>query len=128
MVSITGVSGSGKSTLVNKIIYPAILNNLKDFSVNPGEFDNIGGDIDDIKFVEYVSQSAIGKSSRSNPVTYIKAYDEIRKVFSENRESRIRGYKPKHFSFNVDGGRCENCKGEGTNLIEMQFMPSLIMQ
>ena len=82
-------------------------------------------DIDDIKFVEYVSQNPIGKSSRSNPITYIKAYDEIRKVFSENRESRIRGYKPKHFSFNVDGGRCENCKGEGTNLIEMQFMPDV---
>ena len=125
LVSITGVSGSGKSTLVNKIIYPAILNNLKDFSVKPGEFDAIGGDIDDIKFVEYVSQNPIGKSSRSNPITYIKAYDEIRKVFSENRESRIRGYKPKHFSFNVDGGRCENCKGEGTNLIEMQFMPDV---
>ena len=125
LVSITGVSGSGKSTLVNKIIYPAILNNLKDFSVKPGEFDAIGGDINDIKFVEYVSQNPIGKSSRSNPITYIKAYDEIRKVFSENRESRIRGYKPKHFSFNVDGGRCENCKGEGTNLIEMQFMPDV---
>ena len=125
LVSITGVSGSGKSTLVNKIIYPAILNNLKDFSVKAGEFDAIGGDIDDIKFVEYVSQNPIGKSSRSNPITYIKAYDEIRKVFSENRESRIRGYKPKHFSFNVDGGRCENCKGEGTNLIEMQFMPDV---
>ena len=128
LVSITGVSGSGKSTLVNKIIYPAILNNLKDFSVKPGEFDAIGGDIDDIKFVEYVSQNPIGKSSRSNPITYIKAYDEIRKVFSENRESRIRGYKPKHFSFNVDGGRCENCKGEGTNLIEMQFMPDVSLQ
>jgi len=125
LVSITGVSGSGKSTLVNKIIYPAILNNLKDFSVKPGEFDSIGGDIDEIKFVEYVSQNAIGKSSRSNPITYIKGYDEIRKIFSENRESRIRGYKPKHFSFNVDGGRCENCKGDGTNLIEMQFMPDV---
>ena len=73
------------------------MNNLKDFSVKPGEFDAIEGDIDDIKFVEYVSQNPIGKSSRSNPITYIKAYDEIRKVFSENRESGIRGYKPKHF-------------------------------
>ena len=96
-----------------------------DYSVKPGEFEKISGDIDQIDYVEYVSQKAIGKSSRSNPVTYIKAYDEIRKLFSLQRESRIRGYKPKHFSFNVDGGRCESCKGEGINTIEMQFMPDV---
>ena len=125
LVSITGVSGSGKSTLINKILYPAVLNFLNDFTLKPGEFDEISGDLETIKFVEYISQKAIGKSSRSNPVTYIKAYDEIRKLFAEKRESKIRGYKPKHFSFNVDGGRCDNCKGEGTNTIEMQFMPDI---
>ena len=127
MITVTGVSGSGKSTLINKILYPAILNNLKDFSKKPAEFDRIHGDLDKIKFVEYISQKPIGKSSRSNPVTYIKAYDEIRKLFASSRESKIRGYKPKHFSFNVDGGRCDDCKGEGTNTIEMQFMPDVTL-
>tara|TARA_B100000925_G_scaffold174363_1_gene131372 strand:- start:29 stop:1531 length:1503 start_codon:yes stop_codon:yes gene_type:complete len=125
LVTISGVSGSGKSTLINKILYPSILNYLNDYSVKPGEYDKISGDLDQIDYVEYISQKAIGKSSRSNPVTYIKAYDEIRKLFSSQRESKIRGYKPKHFSFNVDGGRCENCKGEGINTIEMQFMPDV---
>jgi len=124
-VTVTGVSGSGKSTLINKILYPAILNNLKDFSKKPGDFDKISGDLDKIKFVEYISQKPIGKSSRSNPVTYIKAYDEIRKLFAFSRESKLRNYKPKHFSFNVEGGRCNQCKGEGTNTIEMQFMPDI---
>ena len=126
-VTVTGVSGSGKSTLINKILYPAILNNLKDFSKKPGDFDKISGDLDKIKFVEYISQKPIGKSSRSNPVTYIKAYDEIRKLFAFSRESKIRNYKPKHFSFNVEGGRCNQCKGEGTNTIEMQFMPDITL-
>ena len=126
-VTVTGVSGSGKSTLINKILYPAILNNLKDFSKKPGDFDKISGDIDKIKFVEYISQKPIGKSSRSNPVTYIKAYDEIRKLFAFSRESKLRNYKPKHFSFNVEGGRCNQCKGEGTNTIEMQFMPDITL-
>ena len=125
LVTISGVSGSGKSTLINKILYPSILNYLDDYSLKPGEFDNLSGDIGQISFVEYISQKAIGKSSRSNPVTYIKAYDDIRKLFSSQRESKIRGYKPKHFSFNVDGGRCETCKGEGTITIEMQFMPDV---
>ena len=125
LVTISGVSGSGKSTLINKILYPSILNYLNDYSVKPGEFEKISGDLDHIDYVEYVSQKAIGKSSRSNPVTYIKAYDEIRKFFSSQRESKIRGYKPKHFSFNVEGGRCESCKGEGVNTIEMQFMPDV---
>ncbi len=125
LVTISGVSGSGKSTLINRILYPSILNYLDDYSLKPGEFDNLSGDIGQISFVEYISQKAIGKSSRSNPVTYIKAYDDIRKLFSSQRESKIRGYKPKHFSFNVDGGRCETCKGEGTITIEMQFMPDV---
>ncbi len=125
LVTISGVSGSGKSTLINRIVYPSILNHLDDYSLKPGEFDNLSGDLDQISFVEYISQKAIGKSSRSNPVTYIKAYDDIRKLFSSQRESKIRGYKPKHFSFNVDGGRCETCKGEGTITIEMQFMPDV---
>ena len=125
LVTISGVSGSGKSTLINKILYPSILNYLDDYSLKPGEFDNLSGDLGQISFVEYISQKAIGKSSRSNPVTYIKAYDDIRKLFSSQRESKIRGYKPKHFSFNVDGGRCETCKGEGTITIEMQFMPDV---
>ena len=85
----------------------------------------LSGDLDQISYVEYISQKAIGKSSRSNPVTYIKAYDDIRKLYASLRESKIRGYKPKHFSFNVDGGRCETCKGEGVNTIEMQFMPDV---
>lgn len=125
LVTISGVSGSGKSTLINRILYPSILNHLDDYSLKPGEFDNLSGDLGQINFVEYISQKAIGKSSRSNPVTYIKAYDDIRKLFSSQRESKIRGYKPKHFSFNVDGGRCETCKGEGTITIEMQFMPDV---
>ena len=124
-MTISGVSGSGKSTLINRILYPSILNHLDDYSLKPGEFDNLSGDLGQISFVEYISQKAIGKSSRSNPVTYIKAYDDIRKLFSSQRESKIRGYKPKHFSFNVDGGRCETCKGEGTITIEMQFMPDV---
>ena len=127
LVTITGVSGSGKSTIINKILYPAILNKLNDFSLKPGEFDEISGDYNLIKFVEYVSQKSIGISSRSNPVTYIKAYDDIRKFFASNRISKLRGYKPKHFSFNVDGGRCDNCKGEGVKTIEMQFMPDISM-
>ena len=125
LVTISGVSGSGKSTLINRILYPSILNHLDDYSLKPGEFDNLSGDLGQISFVEYISQKSIGKSSRSNPVTYIKAYDDIRKLFSSQRESKIRGYKPKHFSFNVDGGRCETCKGEGTITIEMQFMPDV---
>jgi len=125
LVTISGVSGSGKSTLINRILYPSILNHLDDYSLKPGEFDNLSGDLEQISFVESISQKAIGKSSRSNPVTYIKAYDDIRKLFSSQRESKIRSYKPKHFSFNVDGGRCDTCKGEGTITIEMQFMPDV---
>jgi excinuclease ABC subunit A len=122
MSVITGVSGSGKSTLINNILYPSISNLLGDYSVKKGEYSRIEGDFESIEFVELVNQNPIGRSSRSNPVTYIKAYDDIRKLFSSQKYSLIRGYKPKHFSFNVDGGRCENCKGEGQVTIEMQFM------
>ena len=119
---VTGVSGSGKSTLVNNILFPALSNILGNYSEKPGEFNELTGNTESIEFVELVDQNPIGRSSRSNPVTYIKAYDDIRKLFSSQRYSIIRGFKPKHFSFNIDGGRCENCKGEGQVTIEMQFM------
>ncbi len=122
LVAVTGVSGSGKSTLVRNILYPALNKKLIGYGDKPGEFDGIFGNIDSINFVEFVDQNPIGRSSRSNPVTYIKAYDEIRSLFSNQKLSKIRGYQPKHFSFNVDGGRCPSCKGEGIVTIEMQFM------
>ncbi len=125
---ITGVSGSGKSTLIKKIIFPAVQRELNIFKNKPGDFDHINGDISKIKQIEYIDQNPIGKSSRSNPVTYIKAYDEIRKVFSNQKLSKLRGYKPKHFSFNVPGGRCEKCLGEGSINIEMQFMADVAIE
>ena len=122
LVAVTGVSGSGKSTLVKNILYPALNNKLIGYGDKPGEFDGIFGNIDSINFVQFVDQNPIGRSSRSNPVTYIKAYDEIRSLFSNQKLSKIRDYQPRHFSFNVDGGRCPSCKGEGIVTIEMQFM------
>ena len=122
LVAVTGVSGSGKSTLVKNILYPALNKKLVGYGDKPGEFDGIFGNLDSINFVEFVDQNPIGRSSRSNPVTYIKAYDEIRSLFSNQKLSKIRDYQPKHFSFNVDGGRCPSCKGEGIVTIEMQFM------
>ncbi|WP_370391025.1 excinuclease ABC subunit UvrA [uncultured Winogradskyella sp.] len=119
---VTGVSGSGKSTLVKKILYPAIQKKLTGFSDKPGQFSELKGNFDIIKQIEFVDQNPIGRSSRSNPVTYIKAYDDIRALFASQKLSKIRNYKAKHFSFNVDGGRCETCKGEGEVTIEMQFM------
>lgn len=120
---ITGVSGSGKSTLVKKILFPAIQKQLESVSSEKaGQFSEIKGDLHKIKHIEYVDQNPIGRSSRSNPVTYIKAYDDIRDLFAKEKLSKIRGYQPKHFSFNVDGGRCETCKGEGTINVEMVFM------
>ncbi|MBO3117543.1 excinuclease ABC subunit UvrA [Winogradskyella sp. DF17] len=119
---ITGVSGSGKSTLVKKILYPSIQKKLTGFSDKPGQFTELKGDFNNIKQVEFVDQNPIGRSSRSNPVTYIKAYDDIRALFASQKLSKIRNYQAKHFSFNVDGGRCETCKGEGEVTIEMQFM------
>ena len=120
--AVTGVSGSGKSTLVKKILYPALLREIGGYGEKPGQFSGLSGDISAIKSVEFIDQNPIGRSSRSNPVTYIKAYDDIRNLFASQKLSDIHGFKAKHFSFNVEGGRCENCKGEGEVTIEMQFM------
>ena len=122
ITTITGVSGCGKSSLVKNILYPALQNELGIYENKPGDFTKIDGDINDVDFVEFVNQNPIGRSSRSNPVTYIKAYDDIRNLFSNHQLSKQRGYKAKHFSFNVDGGRCDKCKGDGEITIEMQFM------
>jgi len=119
---VTGVSGSGKSTLVKKILYPSIQKHLTGFSDKAGQFSEIKGNYKNIQQIEFVDQNPIGRSSRSNPVTYIKAYDDIRTLFSNQKLSKIRNYQAKHFSFNVDGGRCETCKGDGEVTIEMQFM------
>jgi len=119
---ITGVSGSGKSTLVKNILYPALSKALGIHGKKTGQFDALEGDIKSLKQVEYIDQNPIGRSSRSNPVTYVKAYDDIRNLFANQKLSKIRNFKAKHFSFNVDGGRCEKCQGEGEITIEMQFM------
>jgi excinuclease ABC subunit A len=119
---ITGVSGSGKSTLVKKILFPALQKKLDLAGEKAGQFSEISGSFTHIKYIEYVDQNPIGRSSRSNPVTYIKAYDDIRELFAKEKLSKVRGYQPKHFSFNVDGGRCESCSGEGTINVEMVFM------
>ena len=125
---ITGISGSGKTTLVKNILYPALQRKFNNYSYKLGDFSSLEGNFDELKGVEYIDQNPIGKSSRSNPVTYIKIYDDIRNLFSSLELSKIRNYKPKHFSFNVDGGRCENCKGEGSITIEMQFMADVIIE
>jgi excinuclease ABC subunit A len=120
---VSGVSGSGKTTLIKHILYPSLKMKIGDpIPVTPGKFTSLDGDFSLIKEVDYVSQSPIGRSSRSNPVTYVKAFDAIRKLFTSQQLSKIRGYKPKHFSFNVEGGRCENCKGDGEITVEMQFL------
>ena len=119
---ITGVSGSGKSTLVKKILFPAMQKKLEGIGEKAGQFSELSGSFSHIKHIEYVDQNPIGRSSRSNPVTYIKAYDDIRDLYSKEKLSKIRGYQAKHFSFNVDGGRCETCKGEGSINVEMVFM------
>ncbi len=126
--AITGVSGSGKSTLVKKIIYPSVLKELGGYGEKAGQFTELKGNYNNIKHVEFVDQNPIGRSSRSNPVTYIKAYDDIRNLFANQKLSGIRNYKSKHFSFNVDGGRCETCKGEGEVTIEMQFMADVHLE
>ncbi|WP_242132329.1 excinuclease ABC subunit UvrA [Aestuariivivens marinum] len=125
---VTGVSGSGKSTLVKKILYPALQKKITDFSDRPGQFSALEGNFSNIKHIEFVDQNPIGRSSRSNPVTYIKAYDDIRALFASQKLSKIRNYQAKHFSFNVDGGRCETCKGEGEVTIEMQFMADVHLE
>lgn len=123
MTVVTGVSGSGKTSLVKHVLYPAIKKELgESFSSNLGIYDTVGGDLSRVSKVEMINQNPIGKSSRSNPVTYVKAYDAIRKLYTNQQLSKIRGYKLKHFSFNIEGGRCENCKGEGEITVEMQFL------
>ncbi len=125
---VSGVSGSGKTSLVKKILYPALLRHFDIYSQKPGQFSSLTGDLNTLKSVEFIDQNPIGRSSRSNPVTYIKAYDEIRNLFATQKISKFRNYKPKHFSFNVEGGRCDRCKGEGTLTIEMQFMADVVLE
>ncbi len=125
---ITGISGSGKSTLVKKILYPALQKKLVGYGEKLGQHTSVSGSFDKLKHVEFIDQNPIGRSSRSNPVTYIKAYDDIRSLLSSQKLSKIRNYKPKHFSFNVEGGRCEICKGEGEVTIEMQFMADVHLE
>jgi excinuclease ABC subunit A len=122
ITAVTGVSGSGKSTLVSRILYPGLARIFGTYTEKTGQHDAIKGDFKRLTAVEFVDQNPIGKSSRSNPVTYLKAYDEIRKLFSDQPASKYQGFKPAHFSFNVDGGRCEECQGEGEISVEMQFM------
>ncbi len=125
---VTGVSGSGKSTLIRDILYPALQKKLNNFGDKAGQFTEIKGNFDSLKNIEFINQNPIGRSSRSNPVTYIKAYDDIRGLFCTQKLARARGYKAKHFSFNVDGGRCDTCKGEGEVTIEMQFMADVHLE
>lgn len=124
---ITGVSGSGKSTLVRKIIYPSLANRQGIYTEKIGKFDILEGDCELIRNIEFVDQNPMGKSSRSNPVTYVKAYDHIRQLFAEQPIAKQRGYTPSYFSFNVEGGRCEACQGEGKIVIEMQFMADITL-
>jgi len=119
---VTGVSGSGKTTLIKDILYPAINKHLNGIGDKPGDFSKLEGDLNKIKQIELVDQNPIGRSSRSNPVTYIKAYDDIRELFANQKRAQLNGFLPKHFSFNVDGGRCDTCKGDGEVTVEMQFM------
>ncbi|MFC5412701.1 excinuclease ABC subunit UvrA [Larkinella bovis] len=125
---VTGVSGSGKSTLIRKVLYPALTRLKGDGSEEAGKHESLGGSLDRISAIEMIDQNPIGKSSRSNPVTYIKAYDYLRSVMAEQPVAKARGYKPSHFSFNVDGGRCEVCQGEGEVKIEMQFMADIYLK
>jgi excinuclease ABC subunit A len=127
MTVVTGVSGSGKSTLIKRILHPALQKALGGHSDATGKFDKLQGDVKKVAHVEFVDQNPIGKSSRSNPVTYVKAYDAIRTLFAEQPLAKARGLKPSHFSFNIDGGRCEVCQGEGQVKIEMQFMADIYL-
>ena len=128
LTMITGVSGSGKSTLVKKIIYPALLNYFRDYSQKPGKFNDISGNLSKIKSVQFIDQNPIGRSSRSNPATYLKVYDDIRNLYAKIPQSVSKGFKSKFFSFNTDGGRCDECKGEGVVRIEMQFMADVELE
>ena len=124
---VTGVSGSGKSTLVKKIVYPALCHLLDKHADAPGDFDQVEGDFDQLSFIDFIDQNPIGRSSRSNPITYVKAYDAIRQLLAMQPVARQRGYRAGHFSFNTVGGRCENCQGEGEVTIEMQFMADITL-
>ncbi len=124
---VTGVSGSGKSSLVSKILFPALTKILGGYGERTGHHDAIIGDYKMLDAIEFIDQNPIGKSSRSNPVTYLKAYDEIRKLFADQQAAKIQGLKPSHFSFNVDGGRCDECQGEGTIKVEMQFLADVYL-
>ncbi len=125
---VTGVSGSGKSTLIKKILYPAVGRLSGSVTESPGKYDKLEGDFGKITQVEFVDQNPIGKSSRSNPVSYVKAYDAIRNLYADQPLAKQRGYKPSHFSFNVEGGRCETCEGEGEIRVEMQFMADIFLR
>lgn len=125
---VSGVSGSGKTTLVKHILYPALLKAKGEaIPASPGKHDHLVGDLKMVNGIEMINQAPIGKSSRSNPVTYVKAYDSIRKLFSDQPLSKVRGFDPKHFSFNVEGGRCETCKGDGNITVEMQFLADVTL-
>ena len=128
MTVVTGVSGSGKSTLVRDILYRSLMRHMGETADAPGAFAGLAGDMTEIQKIEFIDQNPIGKSSRSNAATYMKAYDEIRRVFAEQQMSRQLGFTPATFSFNVEGGRCEECKGEGTITVEMQFMSDITME
>ena len=126
---VSGVSGSGKTTLVRDILFPALSMHLpENAGKQPGLFDGLDGNVKKVTRVEFINQSPIGKSSRSNPVTYVKAYDYVRELFAKQQLSKIRGFQPKHFSFNVEGGRCETCKGEGEQVVEMQFLADVHLE
>ncbi len=128
MTAVTGVSGSGKSTLIKTILVPALKKYYGDYSDRTGSFNKLSGDVDLIHGVEYIDQNPIGKSSRSNPVTYLKAWDDIRKIYADEKLAKLNGFKPAHFSFNVPGGRCEECQGEGIIKVEMQFMADVYLE
>jgi excinuclease ABC subunit A len=128
IVAVTGVSGSGKSTLIRKVLYPAMSQIFNGTDIKGCDCDELSGDIDRIKYIEMVDQNMIGKSSRSNPVTYIKVYDDIRKLFSLQQQAVHNGFGPSHFSFNIDGGRCDECQGDGFIKVEMQFMSDVVLE
>jgi excinuclease ABC subunit A len=128
MTVVTGVSGSGKSSLIKGILYPAMRRRIGEACDAPGEYLGLEGDMDAIKHIEFVDQNPIGKSTRSNPATYVKAYDAIRELYAEQPLSKQMGFTPQYFSFNADGGRCEECKGAGVITVEMQFMADLVLE
>ena len=128
LTCVTGVSGSGKSSLIGDVLYPALRKNMGISNDTQGKFTSVTGDISRIKHIEFIDQNPIGKSSRSNPITYVKAFDDIRDLYSRQKLAKLRGYKPGFFSFNVQGGRCEACEGEGTITVEMQFMADILLK